>query len=117
MKAATDRIESLQDIFKNLQRQFPDAPNPEWLLLFMLTYSITLEPYEDIAQEFQQKLVKEESTPTMDDASDFLDLIREKHAHKLQANKNNGNISRSRRTNHGGGNRGSNQGGETECQV
>ena len=29
MKAATDRIETLQDIFKNLQRQFPDAPNPE----------------------------------------------------------------------------------------
>ena len=29
MKAATDRIETLQDIFKNLQRQFPDALNPE----------------------------------------------------------------------------------------
>ena len=52
MKAATDRIETLQDIFKNLQQQFQDAPNPEWLLPFMLTYIITLEPYEDIAQEF-----------------------------------------------------------------
>ena len=40
------------------------APNPEWLLLFMLTYSITLEPYEDIAQEFQKRLVQEERTPT-----------------------------------------------------
>ena len=116
MKAATDRIETLQDIFKNLQRQFPDAPNPEWLLPFMLAYSITLEPYKDIAQEFQKKLVKEERTPTMDDTKDLLDLICENHAHKLQASKNNGNISRTRRTNHGGGNRGSNQGGKSNAK-
>ena len=109
MKAATDRIETLQDIFKNLQRKFPDAPNPEWLLPFMLSYSITLEPYEDIAQEFQKKLAQEERTPTMEDARDLLELICEKHAHKLQADKNNSNISHSRRTNHGGGNRNSNQ--------
>ena len=113
MKAATDRIETLQDIFKNLQQQFPDAPNPEWLLPFMLTYSITLEPYEDIAQEFQKKLVKEERTPTMEDARDLLDQIRNKH---LQASKSNGNISHSRRTNHGRGNRGSNQGGKPNAK-
>ena len=116
MKAATDRIEMLQDIFKNLQRKLPDAPNPEWLLPFMLTYSITLEPYEDIAQEFQKKLVQEERTPTTEDARDFLELICEKHAHKLQANKNNSNISHSRRMNHGGGNRSSNQGGKPNAK-
>ena len=117
MKAATERIETLQEIFKNLQRQFPDAPNPEWLLPFMLMYSITLEPYEDIAEEFQKKLVQEERTSTMEDARTLLELVCDKHAHKLQANKNKSNISQSRRTNHGGGNQNSHQVGETERQV
>ena len=47
----------------------------------------------------------------MEDARNFLELISNKHAHKLQANKNNSNISRSRRTNHGEGNQNSHQGG------
>ena len=59
----------------------------------------------------QRKLVQEERTPTMANARKLLELIRDKHAHKQQANKNNSNISRSRRANHGGGNRNSHQGG------
>ena len=56
-------METLQDIFKNLQRNNPKAPNPEWLLPFMLSYSIALEPYEDIAQELLEKLAQEERKP------------------------------------------------------
>ena len=52
----------------------------------------------------------------MEDARDLLELICEKHAHKLQADKNNSNISHSRRTNHGGGNRNSNQGGKPNAK-
>ena len=52
----------------------------------------------------------------MEDARDLLELMREKHAHKLQANKNNSNISHMRRTNHGGGNRSSNQGGKPNAK-
>ena len=85
LKAANEGIETLQEIFKNLQRQFPDAPNPEWLLPFMLTYIITLEPYEDIAQEFQTKLVQEEWALTMADTRKLLKLIHDKHAHKVGA--------------------------------
>ena len=52
LKVANDRIEHLQEIFKNLQRQFPNALNPEWLLPFMLTDSITLEPYDNTGKTF-----------------------------------------------------------------
>ncbi len=112
LKAATDRIEAMQDIFKNLQRKFPNAQNPEWMIPLVLSYSITLEPYEDIAQEFRKKMETEDEPPTMENAKELLELIRDKHAHRLQANKNNSSISTSRRTNHGGGNRSSNQGGK-----
>ena len=110
LKAATDRIEDMQDIFKNLQRKYPNAQNPEWMIPFMISYSITLEPYEDIAQEFRKRMETEDDPPTMEDAKELLELIRDKHAHRLQANKhNNSSISSSRRTTHSGGNRNSNQ--------
>lgn len=51
----------------------------------------------------------EDDPATMEDAKELLELIRDKHAHRLQANKNNSSISTSRRTNHGGGNHSSNQ--------
>ena len=82
----------------------------------MLTYSITLEPYEDIAQEFQSKLVQEEQTPTMADTRKLLELIHDKHAHRQQVNKNNSNISRSRRANNGGGNQNSHKGGKPHAK-
>ena len=110
LKAATDRIEDLQDIFKNLQRKYPNAQNPEWMIPHLISYSITLEPYEDIAQQFRKKIETEDEPPTMAHAKELLELIRDKHAHRLQANKhNNSSISSSRRTTHGGGNRNSNQ--------
>ena len=110
LKAATDRIEAMQNIFKNLQRKFPNAQNPEWMIPYLISYSITLEPYEDIAQQFRKKIGTEDKPPTMEHAKELLELIRDKHAHRLQANKNNNSsISSSRRTTHGGGNRSSNQ--------
>ena len=58
----------------------------------------------------------EDDPTTMEDAKELLELIRDKHAHRLQANKNNSSISTSRRTNHGGGNRSSNQGGKPNAK-
>ena len=78
----------------------------------MLTYSIMLSPYDDIAQMYQHKLVRKDWTPNMDDARELLCLICDKHAHRQQANKNNSNISRSRHANHGGGNPGSHNEGK-----
>ena len=60
LKSANDCIENLQEIFQNLHPQFPNAPNPEWLLPFMLTYSIVLQLYDNIAQDYKRKLVQEE---------------------------------------------------------
>ena len=42
--------------------------------------------------------------------------IVNKHAHRQQANKNNSNISRSRRANHGGGNQNSHKGGKPNAK-
>lgn len=47
LKAATDRIEAMQNIFKNLQRKFPNAQNPEWLIPLVLSYSIPGIPEEN----------------------------------------------------------------------
>ena len=58
----------------------------------------------------------EDDPTTMEDAKELLELIRDKHAHRLQANKKNSSISTSRRTNHGGGNRSSNQGGKPNAK-
>ena len=49
-------------------------------------------------------------------ARKLLELIRDKHAHRQQANKNNSNISRSRRANNGGGNQISHKGGKPNAK-
>ena len=60
LKTSIKRMENLQDIFENLQCQFPCAPN---LLPFMLVYSITMSLYDDISQDYQDELVKKERPP------------------------------------------------------
>ena len=75
LKTATNQIEHFQEISKNLQRRFPNMPNTEWLLPFMLTYSIMLSPYDNIAQMWQSELVKKKRTLTMEDARRLLCLI------------------------------------------
>lgn len=52
LKTATEHMDNLQDILENLQRQFPHAPNPEWLLPFTLGYSITLSLYNNITKTY-----------------------------------------------------------------
>ena len=116
LKTWTERMENLQDIYENLQCQFPHASNPEWLLPFMLVYSITLSLYDAKAQTYQYELVKKNWAPTMEDTKQLLRLICDKHAHKQQASISNDNNSTSRCTNHGGGNCGSHKGGAV-CQI
>ena len=85
LTSSTEALNKFETAFEQLNVKYPKAANLEWVAIFMLIDNIKLKPYDVIAKEFYDKIMKMEGTPSMNDARDLLQKIHLRHANEQQA--------------------------------